>query len=233
MPGRKPSSFLLEQNGCFALLDMGPGILNQLSVIGIDFLKPGTIFLTHFHLDHCSDVFPFLMSRYLLDNASNSRLKIYGPVGLKHWFDTNASLQGNWLSQCRPEIIEIGNKEIHWTNYRVKVFPTKHTAQSITYRFEGDKSVFFSGDTGLDDQLIQFAENADLGILECSHPDETPVEGHLTPDTAGRFAKKAKFKKLAVCHMYPENDKPDLKALIANTFPGRIIILKDQMIIRY
>ncbi|HES60195.1 MAG TPA: MBL fold metallo-hydrolase, partial [Caldithrix sp.] len=210
-----------------AILDLGPGILHQLAVLNIDYLKPDTIFLTHFHLDHCSDVFPFLMSRYLLDNASNGRLKIYGPVGLNYWYSMNASLQGKWLSECQPEIVEIKDQQIYWIDYQVKTFPTEHTKESIAYRFEGERSVFFSGDTGFNEKLIQFAEGVDLGILECSHPDEKPVAGHLTPKEVGRFAREAKFKSLAVCHVYPENDRPNLTEIIAKEYKGSINILND------
>lgn len=229
MPKRKPSSFLLEQDGQLALLDMGPGILHQLAVLNIDYLKPESIFLTHFHLDHCSDVFPFLMSRYLLHNESNVRLKIFGPAGLKHWYDINSSLQSKWLSQCQPKIVEIRDKEIHWANYQVKTFPTEHTKESIAYRFEGERSVFFSGDTGFIEELVQVANGVDLGILECSHPDNKPVAGHLTPKQAGRFARQANFKELGICHMYPKNDRFDQAELIAKEYDGHIIILKDLM----
>ena len=229
MPKRKPSSFLLENDEELAILDMGPGILHQLAILNIDYLKPEIIFLTHFHLDHCSDVFPFLMSRYLLDNASNTHLKIYGPPGLKHWFEINASLQGKWLAQIQPKIIELGNQEFCWTDYRVNAFPTEHTNESIAYHFKGEKRVFFSGDTDFDEKLIKFAGNADLGILECSHPDEKPVTGHLTPRQAGRFAKRANFEELAICHMYPENDKSNLAELIAEQFKGAITVLDDLM----
>ena len=229
MPRRKPTSFLIEQNGQLALLDMGPGILHQLAILNIDYLKPDTIFLTHFHLDHCSDVFPFLMSRYLMDKESNACLKIFGPVGLKLWYNTHASLQGKWLSGCQPKIVEIRDEDIQWANYQVKTFLTEHTNNSIAYRFEGGRSVFFSGDTGLNIELIKFAANADLGVLECSHPDAKPVAGHLTPKTTGRFAQEANFKELAVCHMYPENDISNLAEQIAEEYKGSISILEDLM----
>lgn len=231
MPKRRPSSFLIENDNHFALMDMGPGILHQLAVLNINLLIPDTIFLTHFHLDHCSDVFSFLMSRYLLDNESNSRLKMYGPIGLKHWYNINASLQGRWLSESEPDIIEIEHNEINWTNYRLRTWPTGHTEQSIAYRFDGEKSVFFSGDTGFDEDLVTFAKNMNIGILECSHPNEKPVAGHLTPQETGLFAKLANFKELAVCHMYPENDIPNLKNKIAEKYNSSIIILEDLMVI--
>ena len=228
-PERKPGSFLLRQNNDLALLDMGPGILHQLKVLNIDLLQPDTIFLTHFHLDHCSDVFPYLMSRYLIDNDANARLRIYGPGGLKHWYKTNASLQGKWLSDCQPEIIEIQDNHIKWAGYCVKICKTGHTDQSIAYRFDGEKSFFFSGDTGFNEDLIAFAGNVDLAFLECSHPDEHPVVGHLTPNEAGTFASRANVKHLAINHIYPENDTLDLKQRIAEEFRGSITILEDLM----
>lgn len=227
---RKPSAFLLEQSDKLALLDLGPGILNQLKVLCIDLLLPKTIFLTHFHLDHCSDVFPYLMNRYLLESQSNKELKIYGPPGLIVWYETNASLQGNWLSNCQPEIYELEDNNIKWAGYKIFTCPTAHTHESIAYRFADEKQFFFSGDTGYSEKLVEFASDVDLGFLECSHPDEHPVAGHLTPKEAGLFARKANFQHLAINHMYPENDVPDLKQQITREFNGSVTILKDLMV---
>ena len=230
-PERRPSAFLLEKDENMALLDMGPGILYQLTILGVDLLKPNTIFLTHFHLDHCSDVFPYLMSRYLLETQSNKEIKIYGPQGLNTWYDTHASLQGNWLSENPPEVIEIYKNPFNWAGYQIRTFLTGHTDQCIAYRFDHDKSYFFSGDTGFNQELIVFAKDADLGFLECSHPDECPVSGHLTPKEAGKFAQLANIKHLAINHMYPENDTVNLKKYIAHHYNGLITILEDTMVL--
>jgi ribonuclease BN (tRNA processing enzyme) len=227
-PSRFTSAFLLEQKDNLALLDMGPGILQRLKQLKIDLLEPQTLFITHFHLDHCADVLPFLMARYLLDKKANAGLTLFGPEGLKKWYDVNATLQGGWLSDCPPKIAEF-KSDIEWADYHVSVYNTAHTKESIAYRFDGTKRIFFSSDTGYDEGLIAFAGNADLGILECSHPDEKPVEGHLTPKLAGRLAQKAGFKRLGINHIYPENDKPALEEKISGEFNGKIIILADFM----
>ena len=96
---RNPAGYLLEDINNFALLDCGPGILRQLDQINFNVLNLNSIFISHFHLDHCSDVFAVLMRRYLVNKNANKNLKIVGPDGLKRWFNTILKTQGTWLSQ--------------------------------------------------------------------------------------------------------------------------------------
>ena len=55
------------------------------------------------------------------------------------------------------------------------------------------------------------SKNADLLILECSHPDGMKAKGHLTPSLCGKIAAKANAKKLVLTHFYPEADKVDAR----------------------
>ena len=80
---RNPSGYLLRNHQEIALLDCGPGIIKQLKLACIDPVRVNQVFLSHFHLDHCADVFPLLLNRFLLDARSNDSLTIYGPVGTK------------------------------------------------------------------------------------------------------------------------------------------------------
>ena len=63
---RNPSGYLIKHNKHFAVLDFGPGILRQLKSLPVNLLSIQTVFISHFHLDHCADLFPFLMNRYRL-----------------------------------------------------------------------------------------------------------------------------------------------------------------------
>ena len=68
---------------------------------------------------------------------------------------------------------------------------------------------------------------SDLSILECSFPDETPMEGHLTPRLAGQIAQKAQTRNLMLTHLYPQMDKVDVKEMCAQHFSGKISIAQD------
>ena len=226
---RNPACYLLHNRDEFALLDCGPGCIKQLNETGMNLMKITTIFLSHFHLDHCADVLPLLMARYLRDKRANLSLKIVGPAGLVNWFSVLASVQGQWLQEAYPEIKEIEGKSMQWNDYQVDVHPTLHSMHCIAYRFSAEKSFFYSADTGYYPPLIAFAKNADLGLVECSFPDEKEISTHLTPSGAGQFAKDAAIKKLVLTHIYPENDRDDLARKVGSIFEGEVIVAEDFM----
>jgi len=224
---RNPAGYLLENEHSFALIDIGYGIIRQLIAIDFNILKIGTIFISHFHLDHCSDLLPFLQRRYLLDNFSNENFVVFGPVGLRSWFGGQSTLQGKWLTEHQPKLIEFQDEAIFWNNLEIKVMLNKHMDNSLSYRINGRKSLFYSSDTGFNEDLIPFAKNSDVAIMECSFPDEKEVDGHLTPSSVGYIAEKSNIKKLIISHIYPENDTDDLKDRVGKYFSGEIIIAND------
>lgn len=208
---RNPAGYLIQTKGCNALLDCGPGILKQLSNKDFNVLDLDAVFISHFHLDHCADVFPLLMKRYLLQSEANKKLKIYGPQNLKFWFDTIALTQGSWLHNTPPTCIGMHQQEKIWQDLVISCRKNGHLDNSISYSFKDkSKHFFFSSDTDYNEDLLEIASKADLAIMECSYPDEQPKKGHLTPEKLARFIKKAALKKTVVTHIYPENDTADL-----------------------
>ena len=208
---RNPAGYLLEDINNFALLDCGPGILRQLDQINFNVLNLNSIFISHFHLDHCSDVFAVLMRRYLVNKNANKNLKIVGPDGLKGWFNTILKTQGTWLSQNRPVCIEIGERQINWQGILVNSHKNGHTLNSLSYLFEQrSKRFFYSGDMDFSEDILLFANHSQLAVIECSYPDTAPKPGHMTPIKLGRFVNLAKINKTVVTHIYPENDTGDL-----------------------
>ncbi len=226
---RNPAGYLLEYKSSFALIDMGPGTIRQLITLEIDMLKINAVFISHFHFDHCSDLLPFLLRRYLLKKRFNEDFRVFGPVGLKEWFSGQSALQGSWLTEHLIELIEFREREILWKNLKIRAILNGHTENSLSYRFEGDKSLFYSADTGFNQDLIPFAKDADHAIMECSVPDGQEADGHLTPSTVGFIAEKANIKKLIISHIYPKNDTDDLKDRIGKYFSGEIIIASDYL----
>lgn len=226
-PKRNASGYLLFYKSRIALMDCGPGILVQLKKTGTDVLSIDTLFLSHFHLDHCADVFPLLLNRYLQNSLSNQNLTIVGPPGLDHWFKTQASLQGEWLHQSLPRLWEWNDDDFMWADIWVSACKTNHTENSIAYRFQDKHSFFYSGDTGLSNDLIRFADGVDCALLECSFPDHLKKVGHLSASECGSFAKAAAVKKLILTHIYPENDSDDLAQRVGHSYSGLIVVAVD------
>ena len=73
---------------------------------------------------------------------------------------------------------------------------------------------------GYDENIIDFAKEADILILECSYDNSKELKNHLTPKECGSIAKKANAKQLIITHFYPvpkETRLEETKEVFENT----------------
>jgi ribonuclease BN (tRNA processing enzyme) len=225
---RNQAGYLLEKEGRCLLIDAGPGIMHRLIDMGMDVDLMDGILLSHFHLDHCSDVFPILMRRHFLSAGS---LFLAGPASLSAWYGHHAGIQGDWLKKSEPRIVDLTTEKLTWTGCRITCMPNGHSGDSIAMRLSGDKEFFYSSDCEYSPELAGFAAGADCALVECSHPDGAGTKGHMTPSGTGRLAGEASVKHLVVTHIYPDNDTPYLKPAIQEHFHGNITIARDGLVI--
>ncbi len=208
---RNPSGYLLydvEQKS-YALLDCGPGILKQICSMGIEPIQIGTVFLSHYHIDHCSDLLALLLNRYLHDSDSNMTLTVAGPNDIREWFAAQAVWQGSWMNEKGPSVLPVEEIGV-WKGWKIESCLTGHTYNSLAFMFsKKGKRFFYSGDSGYNSEITKLAQGADLAICECAVPDDKPREGHMTPADLLRLAEQAQPKKLLATHIYPHNDPPE------------------------
>ncbi|MCK4635298.1 MAG: hypothetical protein KAT32_00380, partial [Candidatus Moranbacteria bacterium] len=112
-------------------------------------------------------------------------------------------------------------------NLKIKCAKTIHNNESIAYRFiEKEKSIVITGDCDYDINLIKFAKECHLLLIECSFPNNMKFKGHLIPKECGEIAKQANVKKLILTHLYPISSKntrlKETKKIFSNT-----ILAKD------
>jgi len=209
-PGRKCAGYLLETDDYFILMDCGPGTLIQLSETGADFSRIKYIFLTHFHLDHVSDLFAVIHSRWLRGVPDGDFLHIIGPVGLEDMmrkFRECIFKNEKWLTSEKIIIRETGECSFNMGSLHVKTLFTKHTDQSLCFRIEDDggKSFFYSGDTGYNENIIVLGNDTTMAVLECSYSDSSQnAGGHMTVSKVMEYSRKVKTGKLLLSHFYPE-----------------------------
>ncbi len=253
---RNMAGYLLEANGKKVLFDSGAGTIRQLLKLKVDLLDINDIFYTHLHNDHINDLGAIIWS----NNYGMKRkkpLEIYGPKGFKKYFKVlmekilrppklnyGINVKEMWNgSIIKIPIISNNNKNLiinqsnktinNKNNLIIKSMKSKHTNASVSYRIEyNNKSIVYSGDTDYSNEIIKLSKNADLLVLECSHPDNMKAKGHLTPSLCGKIATKANVKKLALTHFYPEADKADVKKQCSMEFEGKIVLAKDFMEIK-
>jgi ribonuclease BN (tRNA processing enzyme) len=104
----------------------------------------------------------------------------------------------------------------------------RHAEHSLGWRitFRG-KSAAVSGDTAPNPGLIKLSRGADILICECSYPEGTRTEMHMTPSLAGQAAQEAGVKTLVLTHLYPATEATDVKGIAAERFEGEIIVAHD------
>lgn len=211
-----------------------------MAVEGLDWAGLDAIWISHFHLDHCGGLAPFLFG---LKHAPNTKertkpLKIFGAAGLKGVLDAFDAANDYRLFEQRfkVEVVEVEALEPFDILPGVEAVASKtpHTAESHAIHIrDGEKTLVFSSDTGFDEVIATFARGVDLLILECSFVREKPVEKHLELAEAMHLIRKAKPKRAMLTHFYPEWDEVDLQSEIKRFDPMcEIVEALDGLIMR-
>jgi ribonuclease BN (tRNA processing enzyme) len=217
------------------ILDAGDGIRKVADLCPV-VDKPAYLLLSHLHLDHICGLHTLARLRF------EHGLVICGPPGIKEALSSFIAYPYTVPAAELPypvTIIELPEGEIK----REEIpFPLTtglliHTQPVYGYRIDLGKRVTFCTDTGVCENYMNLAQDADLLISECSYlpGQETPEWPHLNPDMAIASAKKAGVKRLALVHF-----AADLYTTIqmrreirekALPFP-ELIIGEDDMVIR-
>jgi len=189
---------LLETENYFIVLDAGNGIYKLDEHIK-NSSKPIYLFLSHFHIDHIEGL-------HIL-NKFNFRqgIQIYGQKGTKKILKNIINKPYTVPFGDLPfdvSIHEVNDKN-HKLPFLVKSKPLIHSSNCLGYRFEvEDKILAYCTDTGICENAINLAKNADLLITECSLKERS-TNGqwpHLNPEDAIEIAKTSGAKKLALTH---------------------------------
>jgi ribonuclease BN (tRNA processing enzyme) len=104
------------------------------------------------------------------------------------------------------QVIEL-EEGIHKIPFTVECCPLVHSSPCYGYRVEIDgKVIVYCTDTGVCDNVVSLARNADLLITECGLKpgEESPAWPHLNPEDAIRIAREANTKHLALMHFGAE-----------------------------
>lgn len=228
---RNPACILIKSGNKRLVFDSGPGTLRALLKFGVDCLNVDFFFYTHFHMDHVSDLGVMLFAAKIPPAIRKKALVIYGPKGLKGYYDKLRELYKNTMSSDAYKLTleEIENTSLKIEGLKISTRTLKHHGGGMGYRIvspEG-KVVVYSGDTGYCEEIVELSKEADLCILECSFPDEMKMDGHLAPLDVGKIASRANVKKVVLVHMYPICDQYDLLTSCRKEFDGEVMLGED------
>jgi ribonuclease BN (tRNA processing enzyme) len=234
---RSACSFVIETGGRCLLFDLGPGTVRRLVEAGFALSGISSVFISHFHPDHVSELAAFLFAtKYPAAYRRRTPFQVIGAKGIRNHYRGLVNVFGEWI-ELEPglmDLVELGNTEadqFKGESFTVDSLPMAHIASSIGFRVTAPDgtALAYTGDTDECENAVALAREADLFICESALPDGMKADGHLTPSLAGRIATRARVKRLLLTHFYPECDSVDVKAECRKTYDGSLILAEDLM----
>ena len=247
-----PSTVVIAGDAWF-VVDAGRGTTMRIAATDLGYANLRGVLLTHLHSDHTAGL-PDLFDTSWQFGRKTVPLELYGPRGTKKL--ANAMLQFfaediHWRrdvlekhpaagATIRTHIVREG---IVYDDGKVKItaFPVDHrpVVNAFGYRFEsGGQTVVISGDTRPTENLVKYAKNADILVLEAYLPEhflrvDTPevaarlMSYHTSAEEAGQIAARAGVRKLVLTHLIPGNAEETFRERAGKAFKGELVVGRD------
>jgi len=216
-----------------SLLDCGPGSVRNLALHGLGVEDVRRVVFSHYHLDHCLDLFALVFARRN-PAACVGPLEVYGPVGLKRLVEEAPRGLGAYAVDPGLEVHELALDRAGRVGFEVEGLafhgaPNGHNQEALSWRVEGPGGwrLAYSGDTGDSPVVAEVARDAELFLCECSYAEGAGTDNHLTPGQAGRLAAMAGAKKLVLTHFYPGLEPEHAAEEAAGSYGGPIECAAD------
>ena len=236
-PERVCAGHYVEAGTVRLLLDCGSGVTHRLAELALPWRQITHVALTHFHTDHIADLTTLAFAWKYGDLPGRSApLTLVGPTGTAALVEKFIAAFGDWLREpgfpliireiAPAESIDLGDG----TTLRATKVP--HTDESVAYSIErGRRRIVYTGDTGFDPMLGEWARGADVLLCECSLPVAMAIPTHLTPEQCGALAAAALPKQLVLTHFYPPVERVDIRALVATHYAGPVTLAVDGLML--
>ena len=231
------SGYLLEEDGFCLLLDCGNGVFSKLRRFR-EYVDVDAVVITHLHADHFLDLVPYASAltyspRQAVDDPARPRLlvppggrdalrRVCGACGMHEEHVERAFA----LSEYDPaDVVDVGTMRVRF--HRVPHYlPT--CAVDVASANGGGRFTY-GADSAPNDELVRFADGADLLMIEATlpSPEDDGPRGHLTPSEAGEHGSKAHVRRLVLTHISDELDAEWAQAEAEKAFGGPVDVARE------
>ena len=208
------SGYLVREGELQLLLDCGNGVFSKLRS-AVDYRSIDEVLISHLHADHFLDLVPF---SYALANVQRngsgevqSRPSLRVPAG---GHKVLRRVVGSWgsadLIDDAFEVTEYDSDDVLTLGQlQIRFREVPHFVRSNAVEFAtGGTRFVFGADCAPNPALVEFAEGADLLMVEATlpTPELGPDRGHMTPREAGEHGAAAHARRLVLTHYSDEMD---------------------------
>jgi ribonuclease BN (tRNA processing enzyme) len=157
-----------------------------------------------------------------------ARPELHTPTGGRETFNRlTACWQSHELIESAFNLREYTrDDELQAGPFRIRFCEVPHFIQTFAVEIASETGarLTYSADCSPNEQLVRFARNTDLLLIEATlpRPERTGQRGHLTPEEAGEHGRRAAAKRLVVTHFSDELDQDWLMAQAAAGFGGQV-----------
>ena len=258
--GAMPTSSLLDLDRRRVVVDCGLGVTKALVEAGVDLKTLDLIFITHLHSDHILELGPLIHTAWT--TGLKTGITLFGPPGIaEYWAGFMASLSYDNTIRVydegrRPpdELVTVrtyGEGLVLDDALRVHALRVPHppVKDAFALRFDGSKSVTFSGDTAYFPPLGPFARGSDVLVHEAMLTEGVDLivartgmgeklrahilAAHTPVEDAARIARSAGVGQLLLHHLIPADDPRftarDWQNRAAAGWDGRVTMGTDGM----
>lgn len=232
-PSRVAAGHLVAAGDVRLLLDCGGGIVHRMAALGLDWMGITHVAITHFDADHVSDLAPLLIAwRYGALPPRAAPVTLIGPPGFSLLLERLATAFGSTVRAPGYPVIEhelnAGEPFPLAAGVTLEAHRVPHTTESVAYSVRAlGRRIVYTGDTGYDDALGEWARGCDVLLSECSLPRELAIPTHLTPETCALLAARSAPEQLVLTHFYPPVEAVDIRSVVAERYSGPVVLAVD------
>jgi ribonuclease BN (tRNA processing enzyme) len=223
------SSYLIEHDGFRLLVDAGNGSTGPLQrACGL--LDLDAILISHLHGDHYLDLITYTYARRYHPDGYPGAIPVYGPSDIE---DHVAGAFGRPVGDLLQAVYDFhpvsGAGRIGIGPFDIDLGAVNHPIETYGMRISaGGRTLAYSADSGVSDELVKLARQADLFLCEASYLDgeDNPPDIHLTGKEAAEHATRADVGCLLLTHLVPWGDARRTLAEAEAVFHGELSLVE-------